>query len=106
MSGFTLREARLDDAASIAAVYAPYVVSTPISFELVPPTAAEMGERIARVTAHGPWLVVEEEQGVTGYAYLSRHQERAAYQWSADSAVYVASARRRGGLGRALYTTL
>ncbi len=106
MSRFSLRTATLDDAAGIAAVYAPYVASTPISFELVPPSGAEMAERIARVTAHAPWLVVEEEHGVTGYAYLSRHHERAAYQWSVDCAVYVANGRRRAGLGRALYTTL
>lgn len=106
MSGFMLRQATLEDAAGIASVYAPYVASTPISFELVPPSPPEMAERIAHVTAHAPWLVVEDEQGVSGYAYLSLHKERAAYQWSADCAVYVASARRRAGLGRALYTTL
>ena len=106
MSGFMLRQATREDAAGIAAVYAPYVASTPISFELVPPSATEMAERIAHVTSHAPWLVVEEERGVSGYAYLSLHKERAAYQWSADCAVYVASAHRRAGLGRALYTTL
>jgi phosphinothricin acetyltransferase len=106
MSGFTLRQARSEDAAGIAAVYAPYVESTAISFELVAPSAAEMAERIARVSAYAPWLVVETEDGVSGYAYLSRHNERAAYQWSADCTVYIASERRRSGLGRALYTTL
>ena len=106
MDGRILREATLEDAAGIAAVYAPYVAGTSISFELVPPSAAEMAERIARVRTHAPWLVVEEEQRVVGYAYLARHHERAAYQWSVDCAVYVASARRRAGLGRALYTTL
>ena len=106
MPGFTLRQATLDDAAGIAAVYAPYVAHTAISFELVPPSAAEMTERIARVTAHAPWLVVEAEDGVSGYAYLSRHNERAAYQWSVDCTVYVASTRQRSGFGRALYTTL
>jgi len=106
MSGPILRQATPADAAGIAAVYAPYVTDTVISFELAAPSAGEMAERIARVSAHGPWLVVETETGIGGYAYLSRHHERAAYQWSVDCAVYVAGARRRTGLGRALYTAL
>jgi phosphinothricin acetyltransferase len=106
MSGVILRAATIEDAAGIAAVYAPYVANTVISFELAPPSASEMAERIGRVSAYAPWLLVETDAGVSGYAYLSPHHERAAYQWSADCAVYVASARRRSGLGRALYTTL
>jgi len=106
MSGVILRHASQADAAGVAAVYAPYVADTVISFELVPPSADEMAERIARVTAYAPWLVVETDTGIEGYAYLSRHHERAAYQWSVDCAVYVAGTRRRAGLGRALYTAL
>jgi phosphinothricin acetyltransferase len=55
MSGLTLRQALNEDAAGIAAVYAPYVANSAISFELVPPSTAEMAERIARVSAHAPW---------------------------------------------------
>ncbi len=43
---------------------------------------------------------------ILGYAYASKHRERAAYVWSADVSVYVREGRRRGGLGRALYTSL
>lgn len=106
MPALELRQATSEDAAGIAAVYAPYVASTAVSFELAPPTAEEIAARIARVTQHAPWLVVRSEDGVSGYAYLSRHHERAAYRWSVDCAVYVTTARRRSGLGRALYTTL
>lgn len=106
MSGLSLRPATSADAAGIAAVYAPYVANTVISFELVPPTAEEMAERVARVSAQAPWLVAEKDETVIGYAYLSRHHERAAYQWSVDAAVYIASTWRRSGLGRALYTVL
>src|SRR6478736_8817775 len=101
MSGLILRQATSADAAGIAAVYAPYVTDTVISFELEPPSIDEMAERIARVSARAPWLVVESDAGIAGYAYLSRHHERAAYQWSVDCAVYIASTRRRSGLGRA-----
>lgn len=102
-----LRLAEPRDAAALAAIYAPYVARTPISFEAEPPDAAEMGRRLATVSERTPWLVCEAGDGdVVGYAYLSRHHERSAYQWSVDAAVYVASERRRAGIGRALYTTL
>src|SRR6185295_2668916 len=79
---------------------------TVISFETEPPSAEEMGRRLARIEQHAPWLVCEAGAELLGYAYLSRHNERAAYQWSVDCAVYVAQSARRRGIGRALYTTL
>jgi len=101
-----IRLARPADAPAIAAIYAPSVTGAVISFEYVPPTAAEMGRRIEAVLAHAPWLVLERGGEVAGYAYASRHADRAAYQWSVDVSVYVGDAHRRGGAGRALYERL
>jgi phosphinothricin acetyltransferase len=102
----TLRMATPDDAASILAVYAPYIRDTVISFELEVPTVAEMRERIRETLELAPWLVWESEGEIAGYAYASRHRERAAYQWSIDVSVYVARGAHRTGLGRLLYTNL
>ena len=49
---------------------------------------------------------MEEDGLVLGYAYGSKHRERAAYGWSVDVSVYVREGLRRRGLGRALYTSL
>jgi L-amino acid N-acyltransferase YncA len=94
------------DAAACAAIYAPYVERTPISFEERPPDALEMEARIARCLATHPWLVAEDGGEVVGYAYARRHRERAAYRWAADVSVYIAANRRREGLGRSLYEEL
>jgi phosphinothricin acetyltransferase len=94
------------DGVACASIYAPYVRDGAASFEQVPPNADEMGERIARVTATHPWLVVELEGRVVGFAYASPHRARAAYRWAADVAVYLASEVRGRGLGRALYEAL
>ena len=101
-----IRVARPDDAAAIAAIYAPYVVETVISFETVSPDEDEMANRLAKTLARFPWLVAESDGDVAGYAYAGQHRERAAYQWSADVSVYVHKALRRRGIGRALYTPL
>src|SRR4051812_9716549 len=101
-----LRLAREEDAESFLEIYAPIVRETPISFETEPPSAAEMRTRIADVLKFFPWLVEEDENGVVGYAYASRHRDRAAYQWSADVSCYVHSRSRRSGVGKRLYTAL
>lgn len=101
-----LRLAGVRDADAIAAIYAPSVTDTAISFERVPPTGAEMAARVAAVLPHAPWLVLVRDGEIAGYAYGARHRERAAYAWSADASVYVAAAYRRAGVGRRLYTAL
>jgi phosphinothricin acetyltransferase len=102
----TLRFAVDADAPGIAAIYAPIVRDTAISFEVDPPDAAEIQRRIESTTAFLPWLVCDDGGEVAGYAYASQHRTRAAYQWSVDVSVYIHADHRGRGLGRALYTAL
>jgi len=95
------------DAAAIAAIYAPYVTETSVSFEEVAPTAAQFEGLVQRTTRAYPWLVLEDGDGqIAGYAYASQHRARAAYRWSADVAIYVDPAHQRRGAGRRLYEAL
>ena len=50
--------------------------------------------------------MAEIDGEVVGYAYGSRHHDRAAYRWSADVTVYISAAHHRRGVGRALYGAL
>jgi len=102
-----LRVANPADADAIAAIYAPVVANTSISFELAPPTVDEMRARIVKTLQALPWLVSEDAAGlVDGYVYASRHRERAAYQWSVDVTAYVRADARGRGVGRTLYRAL
>ncbi len=101
-----IRPAVSSDAAACAAIYAPYVSDTAISFETEPPTPEEMAGRIAAATRTHAWLVLEEDGRVVGYAYAGPFNPRAAYRWSAQVSVYLETGRRRGGDGRALYQAL
>ena len=103
----SIRTATPDDAAAIAAIYAPIVRDTAISFELEAPDANEMRSRLLATLTTLPWLVSLDTAGeVDGYAYASRHRERPAYQWSVDTTAYVHADRRGHGIGKALYTAL
>ncbi len=101
-----IRLATLEDAAAVHAIYAPVVRETVISFEYEPPSVETIAERIRRTLVEYPWLVFENEDRVLGYACGGAHSERAAYQWSVDSSIYIDSSARRMGIGRALYTSL
>ena len=102
----SLRLAREDDASAIAAIYAPIVRHTPISFETRAPDAAEMRARISKTLAFFPWLVCERDGALLGYAYATKHREREAHQWSVDVSCYVHGDARRQGVGQALYRVL
>ncbi len=100
-----VRVARVSDVEAMQAIYAPIVRDTAISFEAEPPTVAEMGGRVVETLKSHPWLVFDSD-GIAGYAYAARHQERAAYRWSVNVTVYVAENQRGRGVGKALYAEL
>jgi L-amino acid N-acyltransferase YncA len=107
MSAATIRSADPDrDAPACAAIYAPHVEGSFVSFEDRAPDAGEMAERIERISATHPWLVAELDGAVAGYAYACAYQQRPAYRWAVNVSVYVDGAHRGRGLGRALYTEL
>ncbi len=99
----TLRDATAADAAACAAIYAPYVTDTAITFETEPPGADAFTERIA---AAYEYLVLEDGDGLLGYAYATPFHARAAYRWACEVSIYVERGRKRTGAGRALYTEL
>lgn len=102
----TVRLATAADAAGVRSIYAPFVRDTHVSFETAVPPEAEVARRIEAAVPTHPWLVAEAGGGVVGYAYAGPHRSRAAYQWSAETSVYVAEGGRRRGIGRALYAAL
>ena len=102
----SIRLATERDAEQVAAIYAPNVTDSIISFELEPPTAHQMRRRIQDTLQRYPWLVCERQGRVLGYTYAGAHGSRAAYQWSVDVSVYVHQQAHRRGVGRGLYTSL
>ncbi len=106
-TAFQIRPYRATDLPEIQAIYAHHVLHGTGSFEEVPPSVEEMGERIEHVTSQGwPWLVAEDATGVLGYCYVTRFRPRAAYRFCAENAVYVRPDVRGQGVGKALVAQL
>jgi len=101
-----VRDGMEADAVACAAIYAPYVRDTAVTFETEPPDTAEFARRIAAATARHAWLVLEDDGRVTGYAYGGPFKERAAYRYACEVSVYLEHGLRRSGGGRALYREL
>lgn len=101
-----IRIATPEDAASILAIYAPYVENTTITFEYDVPTLEEFTERIRHTLERFPYLVAEEDGRIVGYTYASPFKTRAAYSWSVETSIYVDQTCKGSGIGRALYTAL
>ena len=106
MSKPAIREASPADGAALAAIYAPYVENTAISFEEAAPGADAMAMRIADQHADLPWLVAEAGGDILGYAYAAPYHPRAAYRYTIETTVYVGDAARGRGIGRDLYRAL
>lgn len=102
-----IRPSRDEDIAAIASIYTHHVLHGTGTFELDPPSPADMQARRAEVRARGlPWLVAEDRGQVLGYAYCNWFRPRPAYRYAAEDSIYLAPQACGQGLGRALLTEL
>lgn len=101
-----IRLADAADAAAIHQIYRPIVRDTHISFEQAVPAVSEIEARINKTLRQYPWLVCELDGRLAAYAYASAFRAREAYQWTAETTVYVHSGFQRRGVSRALYSSL
>ena len=101
-----IRIARDEDATAIHAIYAPSITDGVATFETELPGVAAMRERICTRLQRYPWLVWEEAGDVLAYAYAGRFRERAAYDWIAETSIYVRGDAHRRGIARKLYGVL
>ena len=102
-----IRNAEASDAAELASIYRYYVEETAISFEYTTPDEYEMGRRIDETRSKGyPYLVLEDDGIIRGYAYAHPFSSRAAYRRSVEVTIYLDKDETGKGYGSALYGEL
>lgn len=102
-----IRPSRDEDITSITTIYRHHVLTGTGTFEIEPPSEADMGNRRADVLSKGlPYLVLEDEGRVIGFAYCNWFKPRPAYRFSAEDSIYMAPDAHRKGMGRALLAEL
>jgi phosphinothricin acetyltransferase len=101
-----IRMATGADAGAICAIYNHYVTHTIVTFEEQPVAHDEMQSRVAAVLDKLPWLVLESDHAVAGYACAAPWKSRIGYRFAVESSIYLAPTQVGRGFGSALYAAL
>lgn len=103
----SIRDFRSADITAITEIYAEAVLNGFGSYEIEPPTLAEMTRRFDALAAQGfPMLVAEEDGKLLGYAYAGYFRTRPAYHWLVEDSIYVAPQAKGKGVGKSLLREL
>ena len=106
MADITVRNATLADAPRILEIYAYYVEHTVITFEYTVPSLEEFEGRMRHTMEKYPYLVIEKDGRIEGYAYAGAFVGRAAYDWACELTIYLDHNAQKCGMGRMLYQAL
>ncbi len=101
-----IRTVKLADAAEIVAIYNHYIINTTITFETDPLTAQQMSARIELLSSHYPYFVYEEDGKVVGYCYAHGWKEKAAYNQTVETTIYLSPTATRKGIGKKMLVHL
>ena len=101
-----IRKARLSDAERLLEIYDHYVRNTAITFEYETPSLEEFKERMTGIMKRYPYLVAERDGKIEGYTYAGVFKNRAAYDRSCETTIYIDHNELKTGLGKLLYGTL
>lgn len=101
-----IRDAVLADAQRLVEIYDYYVKNTAITFEYETPSVDEFRSRMEGIMKRYPYLVIENDGKILGYAYARAFVVRAAYDWSCEMTIYLDHDERKSGMGRKLYEAM
>lgn len=102
-----IRTGSKSDGPAAAEIYNHYIENTVVTFEEEAIDGREMGARIEETLAAGlPWLAIEQDGQLAGYAYASKWKGRCAYRYAVEVTVYLHPEAVAKGLGSALYEVL
>lgn len=106
MADVQIRMAEVGDAEELLGIYRYYVEETAISFEYEVPTVEVFRQRIENTLKKYPYLAAVSNGEIKGYVYASPFVGRAAYDWCAETSIYLKRDEKKKGYGRMLYEAL
>jgi len=108
MDGILIRRIEPGDLPALTDIYNHYVRETPITFDIEPKTLEQRQGWLAGFAPTGRYqcFVAVRDGAPIGWASSHRYQERAAYDTTIVSSVYLAPFATGQGLGGKLYATL
>lgn len=98
-----IRRCEPADLPAVQALYGHHTTTGFGTFEEEPPPVEEIARRFTAITNDDfPFVVAEIDGGVAGYGYAAPFRARAAYRFTCENSVYVASDMCRRGVGVAI----
>ncbi len=101
-----IRNAETGDVQRLLEIYSYYVRNTAITFDVEVPETDRFASHMEQIQSRYPFLVMERDGRIEGYAYAGPFKDRAAYDWSCELTIYLDPDVRKKGLGRMLYERL
>jgi L-amino acid N-acyltransferase len=101
-----VRPARFEDLMRILEIYNREVLVSTATYDTEPRTVEEQEEWFRHHGPPHPVLAAEVDARVQGWASLSPWSDRAAYDRSVETSVYVAEEHRGRGMGKSLLEAL
>jgi phosphinothricin acetyltransferase len=103
-----IRKAQLADLPALLDIYNFYVLNTHITFDVEPRTLAQREEWFSHFGSRGRYqcVVATVDRVVIGWASSHRFKDRAAYDTSVETSIYLAPGSGGKGIGRKLYGAL
>ncbi|HEY0282160.1 MAG TPA: GNAT family N-acetyltransferase [Rhizomicrobium sp.] len=108
MTEIVVRRVEQDDLPALLAIYNHYIVHTPVTFDLEPRTPAQRQawlDTFAPAGRHQCFVAARDGKAI-GWACSGSFKEKAAYDISVETSIYLAPGEQGKGLGRRLYQTL
>lgn len=106
----TMRPADNRDWAAIARLTNYYILETSVHFGTEPVTPDEIANLVMKTGDRYPWVVAECSgpggPEFAGYAKAGVWRNRAAYDWTAETGIYIERGKQGKGIGRQLYADL
>lgn len=108
MTDPTIRAAEPADLPALLDIYNHYVLTTPVTFDIEPRTLEQRRAWFDQFSRQGRYrcFVAERRGRAIGWACSARFKEKAAYETTIETSVYLAPDAVGQGLGRALYAAL
>ncbi|HKU54581.1 MAG TPA: GNAT family N-acetyltransferase [Rhizomicrobium sp.] len=103
-----IRRIEQSDLPALLEIYNHYVLNTPVTFDIAPRTLEQRQQWLDGFASTGRYqcfVAVKDGQAI-GWASSHRYKDRAAYDTTVMSSVYLAPDATGQGLGRRLYDAL